>query len=335
MACLNPFIKESHEQIRSYFNEVCSVCEADEYFGIDEYSDLIVLTKPIVYMTVQEISDTHKILIQHLDKIAADTKDPLREIFDLLQFDPNLDSLTENLCSRTSLGSNGTNDSPKQETMSRNNSNLSRNTQLCLTLTNRFTPNGEEKADLINLFIRTKRLIIELIHCQNGDNLKMILNSPCTFEQEILHQKLVKKRQKNNKIMSGIDQLDLIRKSLAMPLENIKREVRQNLLDLEQAGVVSSANNYQSVISRIGQDIRSQRKHRQRRQKEMSHLKQVYQVLQKKQNLLKEQVSYYNEYVKACLDGFNNKKGYSFFFFKLKWIYFVSVDKYFLVDNFI
>lgn len=288
---------------------MCNVSDADDYFGIDEYSDLIVLTKPIVYMTVQEISDTHKILIQNLDKIAPESSDPLREIFNLLQFDPNLDSLTENLCSRTSLGSSGTNDSPKQETMSRNNSNLSRNTQLCLTLSNRFTPNGEEKADLINLFIRTKRLIIELIHCQNGDNLKMILKTPCSFEQEILHQKLVKKREKNKKFSSGIDQLDFIRKSLGMPLENIKREVRQNLLDLEQADIVSSANNYQSVISRIGQDIRNQRKHRQRRQKEMSHLKQVYQVLKKKQNLLKEQVSYYNEYVKACLDGFNNRKG--------------------------
>lgn len=310
MACLNPFIKESHEQIRSFFSEVCNVCDADEFFGIDEYSDLIVLTKPIVYMTVQEICDTHKILVQHLDKIAPENNDPLREIFNLLQFDPNLDSMTDNLCSRTTLGNNGTNDSPKQVTISRNNSNLSRNTQLCLTLTNRFTPNGEEKADLINLFIKTKRLIIELIHCQCGDNLKVILNTPCTFEQEILHQKLVKKRLKNNKIITGIEQLDLIRKSLGMPLEDIKREVRENLIDLEQADIVSSANNYQSVISRIGQDIRNQRKHRQRRQKEMSHLKQVFDVLKKKQNLLKEQVSYYNEYVKACLDGFNNKKGY-------------------------
>lgn len=76
LACLNPFIKESHEMIRNYFYEVCNVCEADEYFGINEYSDLIVLTKPIVYMTIQEISDTHKILVDYLDKIAPDEQDP-------------------------------------------------------------------------------------------------------------------------------------------------------------------------------------------------------------------------------------------------------------------
>ena len=99
---------------------MCNVCEADEYFGIDEYSDLIVLTKPIVYMTVQEITDTHKILVQYLDKIAPDTKDPLREIFTLLQFEPNLDSLTENLSSRISVdGSPNVTDSPNKETLPR------------------------------------------------------------------------------------------------------------------------------------------------------------------------------------------------------------------------
>lgn len=190
LSCLNPFIKESHELIRSYFYEVCNVCEADEFFGIDEYSDLMVLTKPIVYMTVQEISDTHKILVDHLDKIADQENDPLREIFELLHYEPNLDSLTENLCSRMSLnGSNlstSLNDSSKSNnsnTLTRTTSTISKNTQLCLTLTNRFTPNGDEKTDINNLFISTKRLIVEIIQCQYGNNLSDLLNSPCTHEQ--------------------------------------------------------------------------------------------------------------------------------------------------------
>lgn len=136
------------------------MCEADEYFGINEYSDLITLTKPVVYMTVQEICDTHRILVEYLDRIAPDESDPLREIFKLLHFEPNLDSLTENLlggCGGTTARSPSTtnslnNSSNGSDTMSR--SNLNKNTQLCLTLTNRFTPNGDEKTDLNNLFIR-------------------------------------------------------------------------------------------------------------------------------------------------------------------------------------
>lgn len=68
---------------------------------------------------------------------------------------------------------------------------------------------------------------------------------------------------------------------------------------------------YEEITSRIAQDIRNQRKHRQRRQKELIHLLEVHRVLNKKSELLKEQVSYYNEYVKACLDSLNSKKGYS------------------------
>jgi hypothetical protein len=55
------FYSKSKTFFRNYFNEVCYVSEAEEYFGINEYSDSIVLTKPLVYMTVQEICETHKV----------------------------------------------------------------------------------------------------------------------------------------------------------------------------------------------------------------------------------------------------------------------------------
>jgi hypothetical protein len=94
-----------------------------------------------------------------------------------------------------------------------------------------------------------------------------------------------------------------------MTLEAMKREVRKNLAELEKIKAISSNNSYQVIISKIAQDIRNQRKHRQRRQQELVHLQEVHRVLQKKHYLLKEQVTFYNEYVKACLDNFNSKKG--------------------------
>ena len=84
----------------------------------------------------------------------------------------------------------------------------------------------------------------------------------------------------------------------------MKKEVKMNLVELEIAGMVSSNNNYQIIISRIAQDIRNQRKHRKRRQQEIEQ--EVLKVLDNKNNLLKEQVSYYNEYVKACLENHNS-----------------------------
>ena len=59
-------------------------------------------------------------------------------------------------------------------------------------------------------------------------------------------------------------------------------------------------------LSRIAQDMRNQRKHLKRRQQEIEYLQEVLKVLDNKNNLLKEQVSYYNEYVKACLENHNS-----------------------------
>ena len=83
-----------------------------------------------------------------MDKIAPNENDPLREIFNLLDHEPNLDSLTDNLCSKITQNNSPT----TNDTLTKNT--FSKNTQLCLTLTNRFTPNGEEKTDINNLFIR-------------------------------------------------------------------------------------------------------------------------------------------------------------------------------------
>ena len=89
----------------------------------------------------------------------------------------------------------------------------------------------------------------------------------------------------------------------------MKKEVLKNVSDLKRLNPAEQETCiYEEIVSRIAQDIRNQRKHRQRRQKELVHLLEVYRVLNKKTALLKVQVSYYNEYVKACLDSLNSKK---------------------------
>jgi hypothetical protein len=90
----------------------------------------------------------------------------------------------------------------------------------------------------------------------------------------------------------------------------MKKQVKINLVELEKSGLLTVKNNYQSLLSRIAQDIRNQHRYRLRRQKEILHLNNVYKALSTKNGSLKEQVSYYNEYVKACLDTFNKSNRY-------------------------
>ena len=150
------------------------------------------------------------------------------------------------------------------------------------------------------------------MHCQSGENLKQILNTKASDEQEHARNILIRKRRRNEKLLLANASDDSGTANILLSsLENIKREVRRNLLELERAGLVSSTNSYQIIVSRIAQDIRNQRKHRQRRQKELAHLSEVRRVLETKHASLQEQVTFYNEYVKGCLNDSLNaaKKG--------------------------
>jgi len=310
-SCLNPFIKEAHESMRNYFAEICNVKDADAYFGINEFSDMIVLTKPAVYLSVDEITDTHKILVEYLDRIAPSRSDQLREILSLLGDEPNLDGLCDTTAATNSPNAKSTlTSSPSvhsNDSMANKNS-CSNSAQICLMLNNRFTPNGDEKTEINNLFIKTKRFIVDIILCQPGDNLAQILYTPTNEEQEREHMKLLVKRETTEKFgNASLNEHYRLSKSFYTPFDAMKKEVRSNLSELERCGLVSSKNNYQNIISRISQDIRSQRKHRQRRQSELTHLKEVLIELEKKKALLTEQVLFYNEYVKACLENYNNK----------------------------
>ena len=70
-----------------------TVEEPENHFNIDEYTDVVMVTKPVIYISVQEICDTHTLLLDHRDEIAPDPNDPLHELLDDLGNAPNVDAL--------------------------------------------------------------------------------------------------------------------------------------------------------------------------------------------------------------------------------------------------
>ena len=56
---------------------------------------------------------------------------------------------------------------------------------------------------LFFLFYRTKRFIVDIIHCQAGDDLTQILNAPTTKEQEMMHLKLLATREISDKLINS------------------------------------------------------------------------------------------------------------------------------------
>lgn len=99
---------------RRFVCRACQVPEPEERFAMDEYSDMVAVAKPVVYITVEELVNTHRVrgaaggcwdgglalggrprsdlhpllcsdpqlLLEHQDWVAPDHGDPLHELLE-------------------------------------------------------------------------------------------------------------------------------------------------------------------------------------------------------------------------------------------------------------
>ncbi|XP_034073773.1 ras GTPase-activating-like protein IQGAP3, partial [Gymnodraco acuticeps] len=57
---LNRFISQTHLKFRKFLHGVCDVPEPEDRFNMDEFSELLIVNKPVVYISVSELRNTHQ-----------------------------------------------------------------------------------------------------------------------------------------------------------------------------------------------------------------------------------------------------------------------------------
>ncbi|XP_074012346.1 ras GTPase-activating-like protein IQGAP1 [Numenius arquata] len=294
LSIINEYLSQSYQKFRRFFQAACEVPELQDKFNIDEYSDLVTLTKPVIYISIGEIINTHTLLLDHQDAIAPEHNDPIHELLDDLGEVPTIESLIGE-------GSGNVND-PNREMLAK--------TEVSLTLTNKFDVPGDENAemDARTILLNTKRLIVDVIRFQPGETLTEILETPATSEQEAEHQRAMQKRA-----IRDAKTPDKMKKSLSVKedgnlnLQEKKDKIKIGLKKLAELGTVNAENKYQELINDIAKDIRNQRRYRQRRKAELVKLQQTYNALNSKATFYGEQVDYYKSYIKTCLDNLASK----------------------------
>uniref|UniRef100_A0A8C3J7B6 IQ motif containing GTPase activating protein 1 n=1 Tax=Calidris pygmaea TaxID=425635 RepID=A0A8C3J7B6_9CHAR len=294
LSIINEYLSQSYQKFRRFFQAACEVPELQDKFNIDEYSDLVTLTKPVIYISIGEIINTHTLLLDHQDAIAPEHNDPIHELLDDLGEVPTIESLIGE-------GSGNVND-PNREMLAK--------TEVSLTLTNKFDVPGDENAemDARTILLNTKRLIVDVIRFQPGETLTEILETPATAEQEAEHQRAMQKRA-----IRDAKTPDKMKKSLSVKedgnlnLQEKKDKIKTGLKKLAELGTVNAKNKYQELINDIAKDIRNQRRYRQRRKAELVKLQQTYSALNSKATFYGEQVDYYKSYIKTCLDNLASK----------------------------
>ncbi|XP_064525526.1 ras GTPase-activating-like protein IQGAP1 [Pseudopipra pipra] len=294
LSIINEYLLQSYQKFRRLFQAACEVPELQDKFNIDEYSDLVTLTKPVIYISIGEIINTHTLLLDHQDAIAPEHNDPIHELLDDLGEVPTIESLIGE-------GSGNVND-PSREMLAK--------TEVSLTLTNKFDVPGDENAevDARTILLNTKRLIVDVIRFQPGETLTEILETSATSEQEADHHRAMQKRAiRDAKTPDKMKKSVSVKEDGNLNLQEKKDKIKAGLKKLTELGTVNAKNKYQELINDIAKDIRNQRRYRQRRKAELVKLQQTYSALNSKATFYGEQVDYYKSYIKTCLDNLASK----------------------------
>lgn len=134
---------------------------------MDQYTEATLIAKPVIYISLQELCDTHQLLLDNQDQLAPDPTDYLHELLEDLGEQPSLCSL---------LGATDPNQSGASL------SHLGK-TEVCLTLTNKFEVPAVDRSDTDKLFIKTKQFIMFVLPCTKENNLIGCLKSKTTKAQ--------------------------------------------------------------------------------------------------------------------------------------------------------
>ncbi|KAG8440576.1 hypothetical protein GDO86_006357 [Hymenochirus boettgeri] len=294
LSTINEYLTQSYQKFRRFFQSACEVSEPEERFNVDEYSDLVTLTKPVIYISIGEIINTHTLLLDHQDAIAPEHNDPIHELLDDLGEVPTIESLIGE-------GPGSAGDS-NVDTLAK--------TEVSLTLTNKFDVVGDEDAekDAKTILLNTKRFIVDVIRFQPGETLVEILQCKATNEQEADHLRAMQRRaMRDAKTPDKMKSAKSVKQDSNLTLEDKKDKIKAGLKKLTEMGLLNPENLYQDLINDIAKDIRNQRRYRQRRKAELVKLQQTHAALNSKAVFYEEQVDYYKSYIKTCLDNLASK----------------------------
>ncbi|KAM5129461.1 ras GTPase-activating-like protein IQGAP3 [Mantella aurantiaca] len=294
LGLVNQYLEETHWKFGKFIRTACNVPEPEDRFNIDEYSEMVSTMKPVIYITVGELIDTHKLLLEHQDAIAPDHKDPIHELLEDLGELPTVQSL---------IGESTSNlhDAASEQALTQ-----LRKLEMSLTLTNKFDmiESNAEEMDTQSLLLSTKHMLLDVIQSQPGESVMELLHTSASAHQEASHHHLMHQRAlRDAKTPEKMKRHRSLLGNKQLSMEEKKRMIIRNLRKLESLGALTSDNQYQDIINMIAKDIRDQRRYRQHRKAELVKLRQTMQRLHCKAAFHEEQIDFYNQYIKTCLDN--------------------------------
>ncbi|KAI8391699.1 Rho GTPase activation protein [Radiomyces spectabilis] len=291
LAPLNDYVHDAGKRFAKWFLELTDVEDPETYFGMSSLADHASTSKPVVYISPQELYYLHYLIANNKEELEPEGRGMLTDIIQTIGPSPY-----------------------------RSNMELPES-MLRLTLTNRADTIAQDPAArLQQLLVDTKRLVVYVIRIQQGSSLKAIFDAPVTQEHEdtwsAMKQAEFEPKENDAKAAMAAKRryLKLGRDDSPLDIQSIsfyqlKTIASRLVAHLERCKVITACNDYQDIISMIAQDITGKNSRRKQRDREIAKLSETLDHLQSKQRYLVEQRTQYEDYLNGCMSNMANKRG--------------------------
>eukprot|EP00800_Vazella_pourtalesii_P016071 TRINITY_DN4508_c0_g1_i1.p1 TRINITY_DN4508_c0_g1~~TRINITY_DN4508_c0_g1_i1.p1 ORF type:complete len:1686 (+),score=394.09 TRINITY_DN4508_c0_g1_i1:300-5357(+) len=296
----NQFILEKYEIFKAYIFKLSSVESPEEKFGFDEYTDLIMISKPVVRLSAKDIISTHKLFVEHATTIAENPADTIHEILADLGTDIHIRNLVGEVPELTASSNEDMREMLQE----------AGETEIALTLSSKHDQfDINEPSDAKAIFVQTKGMCVDLLRIQPGETLADVLDTP---PSEAIRQEFADMIQKQIEKGHG-DHLLIRTYTTALhtsnpTIDSVKNKIKKNLDILEEEGLVTKESSYQEIINAIAKDITNQARHRKQRRVEKKRLNKTLTQLHEKENFHEEQYTFYQQYINSALDNMAKAK---------------------------
>ncbi|XP_070293428.1 ras GTPase-activating-like protein IQGAP1 [Salvelinus sp. IW2-2015] len=208
LRALNDDITLTHSKFLKFLHAVCDASE--EHFNI-EYSEMVILNKPVIYISISELLNTHK----HQDSLCPD---PLLTLLRDLGKVPTIQALVGE-------GAVSTAEPQTEQTLAQYSK-----MEVSLTLTSKFVFRGsDDHPDARGILLSTKQLIIDVIRAQPGDALSEVLRASSSQDQEVQHGWMMHCRaQRNARTPEKMKRNQSIVADGNLSLEEKKRKIQRH-----------------------------------------------------------------------------------------------------------
>lgn len=276
---LNEYIDSSSDIISSLIQRLIDVNTMESEYNLTDYDDIVSHDRPQLTMKVGDMIMFEKLLTKNIDVVAPGNDDQLYKI--MLKFDELVNSADE-LVEMTEVGLITLSLNPQTQEVSVVDSKVS------------------------SLFAQIKRCLLYIIRVQEGSGLLELLISGIKPEHEKAFREIVTQEQNENKQSMANDKRRPYYKTsigdlLHISYHDLKKMALEKILQLESLGHLRRSNSYQDLLNSMAVDIKTKDLQRVTRRKQVEIALKTVEKLTSKENLLKKQLSDYNNHIEKIL----------------------------------